>query len=265
MSAFQLTLLIIKTFGKSKMANKLRSSIIEKLKSKFRINRNLIWDVRCALKHRYFNKYHIMQTGLNPWRFHEVETRMLFGNFTALVDFVEIEQAWMMIAFGQTENIKKFGYKWYETNRWINWFLTDRRYPEAGLEHLDWASSLTYDDAWYGNHAEKIEEAKASVEYGKPTPQALAAIEIRELYNWWKNIRPNRPDPHDASGYSDYFKKLEAVFGNDFFASITHQSSELSKEGKDCMISFREIEMAYDTEDEQMLIRLVKIRQSLWT
>jgi len=33
-----------------------------------------------------------------------------------------------------------------------------------------------------------------------PTSQALVAREIKELYTWWTEVYPKRPDPHDAGG-----------------------------------------------------------------
>jgi len=64
----------------------------------------------------------------------------------------------------------------------------------------------------------------------QPIPQAFAALETFALYKWWKIERPNRPDA----------------------ISITRQ------EGYN-------LEKKQDDEDTEMLVRLVKIRQRLWT
>ena len=224
-----------------------------------------LWDLRCALNSRFFDKYYTMQTRLDPWRYHEVDTRMLHGMFETLVDFVEIEKAWVMVIWGQDENRKKFGYKWYEMNGWTSWFASEKRHPEAGLAHLEWEMSLVRDNSWYGDNEEAIAEAKEKGEYGTMTHQAEAAKEQFELYNWWKNVRPKRPDPMDASGYTVYFDRLRNNSDDDFFSFLNTKSEEDRIEQKTCSDLCSQIEEAYEKEDEEMLIRLIKIRRSLWT
>ena len=223
-----------------------------------------LWDLRCALNARYFDKYHSMPTGLNKWQYHEVDTRMLHGMFQTLVDFIEIEKAWMSVICGQEENQKEFGYSWWEMNGWTNWLFTEKRHPLAGIHHLKWEMELKKDASWYGECEEAIEEAKAKGEFNQPTPQALAAKEQFELYNWWKNVRPNRPDPYEASGYNLYFEILHKK-EDDFLISLEDRTPDEQAMGKKCSESCHEIEAAYDKEDEEMLIRLIKVRGHLWT
>jgi hypothetical protein len=113
---------------------------------------------------------------------------------------------------------------------------------EAGLEYLDWASSLIYDSN-YG-------VTKKDKQYNKPTPQALAAKQIKELYLWWKYTRPNRIDPHsllkDDSDNDDPF-------------------SHISKDKKKIYKQIQKLEESYDKEDTNKLIQLIKIRKDLWT
>lgn len=237
---------------------------LDSLQNFFSWPKDRLWDVRCAINARFFDKYHYLPTRLNPWQYHEVDTRVLHGLFETLVDFIEIEKAWMHVIWGQEENRKKHGYSWFEMNGWFR-PLFERRHPLAGIEYLEWEMSLITDDAWYGNDEESIKKAKEAGEYGKMTSQALAAKEQFELYHWWKHIRPNRPDPYDESGYSAYFKKLEEVHGDDFFVGIEEQTPEMVEESRKCSKTCHEIEEAYEKEDEEMLIRLIKIRRSLWT
>ena len=243
----------------------LTDTAFDRIQNFFCWPKDKLWDIRCALNSRFFDKYHYLPTKLNPWTYHEVDERILHGLFETLVDFVEIEKAWMHVIWGQEENQKKFGYKWYEMNHWLNWFVSEKRHPLAGIEYLEWEMSLVKDESWYGNDEESIREAKEKGEFGQMTAQAVAAKEQFELYNWWKNIRPNRPDPHDESGYSLYFEKLEAKHNGDFFAGLEDQTPELAEEARKCSLDCSKIEEAYDKEDEEMLIRLIRIRRSLWT
>jgi hypothetical protein len=182
---------------------------------------------------------------------------MVHGMFETLVDFIEIEKAWMMVIFGQTENQKKFGYKWYELSWLTNWMFS-RRHPEAGLAHLKWEMALTTDDAWYGHHQESIEGAKAEGTYGLPTHQALMAKEQYELYNWWVNIRPKRKDPYETA---------DALSSGSIFSGFIDDDKEppAREEITKAVDIVTEMEKAYDAEDEEMLIRLIRIRKSLWT
>ena len=242
----------------------LTDEVFNKVQDFFCWPKDKLWDLRCAINARFFDKYHRLPTRLNPWQYHEVDTRVLHGLFETLVDFIEIEKAWMNVIWGQEENRKKFGYTWFEMNGWIR-PLFERRHPEAGIAYLEWEMSLITDDAWYGGDEESIKKAKEAGEYGKMTGQALGAKEQFELYHWWKHVRPTRPDPYDESGYSTYFKKLEEVHGDDFFVGIEEQTPEMVEESRKCSKTCHEIEEAYEKEDEEMLIRLIKIRRSLWT
>jgi hypothetical protein len=127
------------------------------------------------------------------------------------------------------------------------------RCPEAGLSYLNWAKDLT--------NVEFLDEDKKHE--AELTHQALAAREILELYHWWKEVYPKRPDPYDASGWSAYCEMRRAA-GRDFFdmEDKTPEEAEMSRTALD---KSQEIESAYNKEDEEMMIRLIKIRQSLWT
>lgn len=83
---------------------------------------------------------------------------------------------------------------------------------EKGLDVHEWEKTLTFNEDW----GVKSEHPK----WGTLTPQALAAIEQDEIYQWWKVNK----------GYVDF-----------------------------------ENEEAYLKEEEEMLIRLIKIRGSMWT
>ena len=74
--------------------------------------------------------------------------------------------------------------------------------------------------------------------YDKLTPQAEAALTTLELYQWWKN-RDNRPDP---------------------FEMFTKE-----KDGSQYYLKIDNMEQDYEQEDTDMLIKLIKIRCSLWT
>jgi hypothetical protein len=121
---------------------------------------------------------------------------------------------------------------------WMNQLSKDKKYrsrklrsrsPEDGIEYLKWGMELKDDN-------------------GMPTRQATSFAEILELYNWWKNY-PNRPDPMDVSGWSDIYddKTVDEAVKNE----VSHNLFDLEEQ--------------QDKEEEDMLIRLIKVRKSLWT
>jgi hypothetical protein len=100
-------------------------------------------------------------------------------------------------------------------------------------------------------------------EQEEPTYQAKAAKEILELYTWWKEVYPNRPDVHDASGWSAYCDmRREKGY---HLLDMEDKSAEEKDMCNTALNKSREIEEAYNKEDEEMMIRLIKIRESLWT
>jgi hypothetical protein len=126
----------------------------------------------------------------------------------------------------------------------------ERRSAQAGIEYLAWESTLIYD--------EKLGVSKEDSKYGKKTDQALAADEIYKLYFWWKNTRKNRVDPMVASGYGEFLDTKEL---SEMDEMTKEEKKQIKKLSKKCY----EIEDQYDKEDEEMMIRLIKIRHSLWT
>lgn len=173
-----------------------------------------VWrSISAYLCNRFVTKTHMLKTGLAPGVYHELDERILHGLFNELKEFVEVETAHKHSCFSE----KKYKFK-------------RGRCPEAGVDHLVWASGLKFG-------GEGI-VSKKDPKYGKPTPQAESASKILELYNWWL-LRPNRPDPWEESG-----------------------------EGKRDSSAFKKkyrIENRYAKEDEKMLLSLIKVRGSLWT
>lgn len=210
-------------------------------------------DVRYYLNNRFVHKTHgMMSRSLKKGQWHEFETRMLHSMFDQLVDFVEVEQAWHHVMWDE-EARKKYHTPWWQRRWFFRWFTT-WRCPDAGVEHLVWASGLKW---------REDEVGKDSNNLGQYTHQAITAQEVLALYRWWKYERPTRPDPMDASGWSAYCEQRRKN-GNDFF-DFEDKTPEEAEQCTTALNKSHEIEAAYDKEDEDMMIRLIKIRQGLWT
>jgi hypothetical protein len=209
-------------------------------------------DVRYYINNRWVSHSHRLTAhprDIKPGTWCDVGNRFLPCLFNELVDFVEIEQAWHHCLWSE-EDRKKYQVPWWRRSflRWRTW-----RCPEAGLEYLRWAMTLTNEEFLDENEKHLAE----------PTYQARAAKEILELYTWWKEVYPNRPDVHDASGWSAYCE-MRRDRGYDLL-DMEDKNPEEAEQCRTALDKSREIEEAYEAENEAMMIRLIKIRQSLWT
>lgn len=182
--------------------------------------------VRAYYVNRFVDKIHYLPTGLKPGIYSDASERLLRGMFETLVDFVEVEKASMQRSCGDETKKSPFLTNWRRC-----------RDPELGIKYLQWEMSLT-DDENGGIHTHQAEKAR----------------EILELYLWWKNIYPNRPDPYDTPELNTYYKETGRInFGLDREQYMEIYGHTLA------------LEEAYRAEDEAMSIRLVKIREQLWT
>ena len=212
-------------------------------------------DVRYYINNRFVSRSHSLTAharDIRPGSWSDVGNRFLPCMFNELVDFVEIEQAWHYCMWSDDAKTK-FNVPWYRSGwlRWRTW-----RCPEAGMEYLTWASGLVVDKDMGADPGEKG--------YSEPTYQAAAAKEIIALYTWWTETYRNRPDPYEASGWTDVCEANRIANGGRL--SFSAEKDPVLKKASDKSHKLlQKIEAAYEKEDEEMMIRLIKIRQSLWT
>lgn len=113
------------------------------------------------------------------------------------------------------------------------WLRLGWRNPRLGLEYLG-------------------EQSESCIGYG----QYDWASEVIELYIWWKWVYPNRPDPYEASGWNALYENTDSPF------QVTKKYPE---ESRKALEELHRIEAECEAEDTEMLIRLVKVRNFLWT
>ena len=217
---------------------------------------NKLNDIRYYINNRWVTKSHALtahQRDIKPGVWCDVGHRILPCMFNELVDFVEIEQAWSHVMWN------KDAQKDFKTPWWRKSFFKFRswRSPEAGMSYLNWASSLIMDESWGLD--------KSDPDYGKLSLQAENAIEIKALYHWWTEIYKNRPDAYDISGWTELCNRTRA--DGDLLSMFDHENEtpEEVTERNHSHNELKRIEAEYEQEEEEMLIRLIKIRKSLWT
>jgi len=217
-----------------------------------------LYDIKYYINNRWVTRTHALTahpSNIKPGTWCDVGNRFLPCLFNELVDFVEVELAWWHIAWEGKEVRAKYNAPFYATGwfRWRTW-----RCPQAGLDNLAWQSSLTAKEDYGLNPGDKG--------YGELTHQAKGALEILALYKWWTEVYPNRPDPLDAGGWSEYCnrtRELNKELGISFFSE--NGDKELVKLRDKALKLSHKIEQQYQREDEQMMIRLIKVRHKLWT
>lgn len=189
-------------------------------------------NVRYYCRNRFMRKTHMLRTNTKFGEYSDMDTRIFEGVMNAIVDYVEIELAWKS-RWCNTEESK--------TAKWKK-----GRCPQLGIAYLAWEMTLDGPD---------LDETERS------DSQAATAREVKAIYDWWTVTRPDRQDPHDASGWSDLCEKERAA-GKKMFQRGT---KEEEAEKRSILDKLRALEAADEKEDEDMLIRVIKIRRSLWT
>jgi hypothetical protein len=215
-----------------------------------------IYDAKYYINNRWVTRTHALTAhprDISRGSWHDLGNRFLPCLFNELVDFVEVELAWWHIAWSDKEVKENYKAPFWASGwfRWRTW-----RSPQAGLDNLEWQRNLVW------NEDELLD--KDDERYGKPTSQAIKAQEILDLYTWWTITRPARPDPYEASGYNSYYDNMTAKYGPGL-ASWNKEDKEDKKIGAKARKILNKLEADYDKEDEEMMIRLIKIRHGLWT
>lgn len=169
--------------------------------------------VKIYIRNRYIDKIQYLHTGLKLGEYYDLDYRILHGLFNELVDFVELELA--------------------SLSRWDkekNYKFVKGRCQEAQDDYFRWANHLKHQD--------------------QLTEQAIASRKIKELYEWWKYIRPQRKNPYSDPSFGD----IDDILDNKRF-----------KKKKNLYEKAYDLEKEHDDEDTRMLIKLIKIRNHLWT
>ena len=214
-----------------------------------------LYDIKYYINNRYVTRTNSLTahpSDIKPGQWCDVGNRFLPCLFNELVDFVEVELAWWHLAWNIEER-PKYNAPWWA----FGWFrIRTWRCPQAGLDNLEWQRNLKMDESYCVKPDDK--------DFGKPTRQAINAQEILDLYTWWTKVYRNRPDPYEASGWTAACEANRVANGGRLSFS-TPKDPALKKAQDKASKLLHKIEADYEKEDEAMMIRLIKIRNSLWT
>lgn len=205
----------------------------------------LYWPLDCLdnltsyVANRWTDRIHWLPTGLKPGAYYEVDTRLLHGLFETFCDFIESEKAWThLIAEGPKgfshHAILHYRFPWL--SRWMKF-----RCPEAGLARLMWEMALDEENA----------------------DQAASARQQMELYRWWREVRPARLSPWEASECAAIAIQRPLTLYRSLQETMDARYADTDYEA--AVARMEALEAEYAREDQAMMIALIRIRGHLVT
>jgi len=200
----------------------------------FTLNAMRLSDVKYWFLYRLHpqHMHHLVNTGLD-YGYYDNDTIILHANFNILKRFVEIEKSHLQHVFNNEPSSTP---------------------ASAGLKYLDWECGLRYSET-DGLDADDIR-------IGELTQQAINAQEIKELYIWWTEIRPNRPNPYLLG---EERESIDIVSDNRSVMEIMADRTPEQKETSQKLFEKQEqLKDLQHNEDTDMLCRLVRIRKAMW-
>lgn len=218
-----------------------------------------IQDKYYWVQNALFSRYdRITLDGMSAGDYHDTDYRMFHVVFQLLCDFVEIELAQMEMICHRKE------YSWWQRMTQYHlpmWWPGKRKFArELGLRHFEWSCNLKEPDfdKWDNEKHEYTETEALS-------NQAVHAIKLRDLYLWYRDVLPNRPDPWDMA-LPDY---NEAMIVQDKDETGNHPLVfDRSPKGEAYYASLQvcadEEQRLYE-EDTAKAQEVLAIRQGMWT
>mgnify|MGYP006426119353 CR=1 FL=1 len=199
---------------------------------------------------------------LSKTEYHISSTIIEHGLFHILTDFILDEKAWLQyistVDEPETWYWTLFG-RYIRKWRWNKFTIADKR--EMAMLHLEWEIGLA--DPSSPNYHNRNSEGDYDI-YGPKykSTQSFSAAEQKALFIWWNDIRPARVDPYDIEGVGGY---SWTRYCNEYGSTWGNKTPEETIISDSALEAANKAEAEYENEDTAMLLRLIKIRGSLWT
>ncbi len=173
------------------------------------------------------------------WSFQEPGDLILSANFNLLVRFVEKNQP-----FDQVPG------KYKNADSWASYTWEDADPPSIeSVKNIH----QTDDDEWAGEILESH------------TKQHKIGQEIKALYLWWTQER-SKAKAEAEKLLDGWTWKMETFpIYNDLGEVTAHQMVPQDPENQAIMLTHHEAVQVNDLKDQEMLHRLINVRQCLWT
>lgn len=196
-----------------------------------------------------------------PWC--DKDHLLLAASMQLVTDFIEVECAYMQYGWCQEESrplmSRKERFFWWlnhlKITDWVApyWKL---RSAKLGLKYLEFYRFYedSSDSCWENEEQKKKYEEET---------RALAE-EVFQIYIWWTLAYPNRPDPHDASGWTDWCDYQREEYGELFSIErmIPHYKGKHSlnsvDDWKELWRCLKELNFFYLKEAFEHFVNMVK-------
>ena len=158
---------------------------------------------------------------------------------------------------------EEFGHITYRLNRYI-WNIKHRICPRHRYHVIKTSLRPGYYDPTtlilYGTMdlvKQFVEGTKDTIAWDGDEHHAAAWAELQEIYDWWVNKYPNRekelPDFPDVD--------FKWIIGEE---AEEHKEEPEVKEWRRVSDLYREAEITWAKQEEEMLTRVIKVREFLW-
>lgn len=148
-------------------------SLLNRLQRYVCIPGDLLHSVSVYWSNAIKNKIHYLKTGLPVGTFYDTDLRMLCANMNALVDFIEIEWAWLHTWTDEgkvyLKDFRRYGRSW-----------------EAGIKYIETTLNDEYEiPDWYNpERLHDVEYVEACREQHLKDKEVVRELFV--IYSWWK-------------------------------------------------------------------------------
>ena len=196
-------------------------------------------DARDWVCCRLYDRRHIVDSGLPPG-YYGPDTLMMHLNFNMLKDFVEVALARVEYSCSGTYRTNA---SWCEKHMPFYMIFYKFRRPDLGIARLEWFSTLDNPNLPLYDRDDSL------AEFGR---------EVLALYKWWVDQVPARVLV-DPPQYSDQGLGGLSILLPDFDKTaadyVAYKTASVQRSAQ---------EAAWAAEDDEYLIRLVRIRKDMW-
>lgn len=205
--------------------------------------KRLLW----AIAYRTTQQYNVVKIRSLPPGYYDTDTRIFHAMMQLVVDHVEVSMSAAHISMND-----------YDLGFWE--FLWMCLPP---LISPDWMIRSKWRGLAFLAQEKRLGDPGLPPEQRHPQ-QARAASEIEEIYLWWVEIRPKRPDPDDVAGLDDVLKKVQdykrktRIFNSDMLPKSLDAELQAAIETAD------RVEKAYADQDKDMMKRIIDILPYMW-
>lgn len=205
--------------------------------------RRLLW----AIAYRTTQQYNVVKIRSLPPGYYDTDTRIFHAIMQLVVDHVEVSMSAAYVDDG-----------YYDVGFWeFVWMCL------PPVIAPDWMIRCRWRGMAFLAKEKRLNDPGLPIEHRHPE-QARAASEIEQIYLWWKDIRPKRPEPEELSGMLEVMKKIREYRKKTHIFNTDSLPKNLDAELQAAVDMCDKTEKAYDNQDREMMKRVIDILPYMW-